>query len=100
MRLIDADVLLEEFEKSCGDGGWWFESRVENAPTVNPWISVDDRLPCENKSVLVFTGEEWDTFEFKTIAYLANDGEWRGSCCGKHIDVTHWMDLPEPPSLD
>lgn len=35
MRIIDADALLEIFEKSYDDI-WWFAEKVEEAPTITP----------------------------------------------------------------
>lgn len=35
-RLIDADALLEVFDEGYNDSTWWFESKVEDAPTVIP----------------------------------------------------------------
>jgi hypothetical protein len=58
------------------------------------WISVEDRLPDENrlqmsKDVLTIAGNKMSVksydFELK---------RWNGS---PHITVTHWMPLPEPP---
>jgi len=61
------------------------------------WISVDDRLPAEDKCwVLVFAGGA-----INCMAYYR--GEWDDWCMAQspniHTeDITHWMPLPAPPT--
>lgn len=55
------------------------------------WISVEEKLPPEDREVLIFDG---------TCMYVAFSpfcDEFRFSCCGQRTKVTHWMPLPEPP---
>ena len=59
------------------------------------WISVEDRLPKEWESVLV-----WSEHGFHIVAvYLGVVGKWRE--CWNHTmlegKITHWMPLPQPP---
>ena len=63
---------------------------LENQPK---WISVEERLPEENTSVIA-AFEDGHVFQ----ALYAYDGWdlWEG-CTGK---ITHWMPLPEPPEED
>lgn len=58
---------------------------------MSDWISVDDRLPDEDETVIVAGG----------IGYVI-DGVWYSATAeanGRPIqwEVTHWMDLPELP---
>ena len=57
------------------------------------WISVKDRLPEDEKSVLVITknGKPW-------VAHY--DLKWRGWRTSGSTTITHWMPLPEPPKED
>lgn len=59
---------------------------------MKDWISVEDRLPERQSSVIVFdhmdvVSAKWDRLEkrFYISNYLNN--------------VTHWMPLPEPPTI-
>lgn len=56
------------------------------------WISVKDRLPNFEQTVLAYSGEELGI----GFAYLDGDGKWYGDCG----DVTHWMPLPAPPEVE
>ena len=76
---------------------------LDRSPEMT-WISVDERLPEKNASVLVFCGSDkrpsdqrvfcvaqwWDTY-VKAL--------WHESLTGERMihGVTHWMPLPEPP---
>lgn len=60
MRLIDADGLrLEICRDQCERDGCDYQCSevqyVDNAPTVNRWISVKDRLPEPEEKVLIYT---------------------------------------------
>jgi hypothetical protein len=58
---------------------------------MSEWISVDDSLPKEDQSVLVFTEEN----DFDVMWH--HNSFWRG-CFNTTAAVTHWMPLPKPPS--
>ncbi len=56
------------------------------------WIPVEERLPDDNRNVLVYTGEGERRF-----GYFDRDSDlW--FCCCEMPAVTHWMELPPPPS--
>jgi len=58
------------------------------------WISCNDKLPKNDKEVLIF----WE--ECITTGYNAGeDGNqyWIDSERGCDLPVTHWMPFPEPP---
>lgn len=83
------------------------------------WISVKDKLPDEEQEVLLYTeeiesygrygkrkkiyhnvyrgyfdGEEWITIYCHGCEYIFKMNE---KYQNEHIEVTHWMPLPEPP---
>jgi hypothetical protein len=63
---------------------------------VFSWKSVEEELPDDETSVLVFAPNDsepvWIGFH--------EDGKWR-SPCGMPLThrVTHWAHLPEPPTM-
>jgi hypothetical protein len=65
--------------------------------TPQPWIPVSERLPPDNKMVLVNhdgTGIE--------MAARQPDGQWVICWTGfetNGVAYTHWMPLPEPPEV-
>jgi hypothetical protein len=71
---------------------------------VNPmseWISVKDEMPKEDVNVLVTDGSCWCSVWCLYSSAYAGDcweddyGYWQDL-----DDVTHWMQLPEPPKED
>ena len=68
---------------------------IIDAPPVQKWIPVSERLPEEGKTVLCLkdTGDCWLAMWNYCDDRLWSDGEaWCSEIC-----VTHWMPLPEPP---
>lgn len=60
------------------------------------WIDVLDHMPDDEMSVLVGTNRSADSEV--NLGWHA-DGVWRDCASAEIIaDVTHWMDLPEPPT--
>lgn len=75
---------------------------------MSKWISVKDRLPEIETSVLIYVSKEKEM-------HTAQFCNWEKEICdnwhvsaGKYIydplvfereEVTHWMPLPEPPEL-
>jgi len=60
------------------------------------WVSVGDRLPENNKQVMIYS-EEWGI----TFAIMQNGKFWDGNCYSDSEfveNVTNWMPLPQPPS--
>lgn len=69
------------------------------------WISVKDRLPRYNETVLIyrpFMAEDISVGNYYGY-YGEDDEEWHEGwvCCGTIVTdkdvITHWMPLPEPP---
>lgn len=89
------------------------------------WINTSDKLPEEGKAVLIYFNEglsedtmcvaSWDGFwnvkgkEINQVSHRVSVASWDGfwNAKGSHgyesentfndEDVTHWMELPEPP---
>lgn len=71
-------------------------------PSLTGWISVEERLPDNEKPVLAYYGfyREDDDLGARfigTLTYFCYDPEphWQHESTG--LFVTHWMPLPEPP---
>lgn len=88
---------------SCNDG-----IPTADVQPVDRWISVDDRLPKNNKIVLCYcksTTGEGNTY---MLGALSNDEFWffkkeNGqylSFPNLHLKVLYWQPLPEPPMED
>lgn len=98
MRLIDADALEKSLEKlwnvhddqDFANKDVWRE--IENAPTAEPerrWISVTERLPEEDKDVLLLMAEgEMAVGQRRGVNY------WDGY--RRRAVIIAWMSLPEP----
>ena len=61
------------------------------------WISVEERLPKEFETVLVFCDTGVRKFQCVSEMIAPNGKRW-SAVCGFH--VTHWMPLPMPPKGD
>ena len=61
------------------------------------WISVEERLPEEFETVLVFCDTGVRTFQCVSEMIEPNGKRW-SAVCG--FLVTHWMPLPMPPKGD
>ena len=70
---------------------------IAHGVTVQEWIPVKDRLPKPFVPVLVqMPGEE----PFPTVreGFISNDGIWQSAMFRREPgEVTHWMDIPQPP---
>lgn len=105
MRLIHADAALiakynSQHESEQDKAG----KLIEDAPTVNGWISVKDRMPETRHAVLVYTPYHKNIW----AASMHEDGNWYIWSPGSrvlldpdwHGPITHWMPLPEPPEKE
>lgn len=64
---------------------------IENQPTVNQWIDVKDRMPEEDKEVLICS--QWGTIDvgWHYDTYWATEHNTY-----EDYEVAAWMPLPEP----
>lgn len=79
-------------------------------PEPFTWISVKDRLPDDNQSVLIWSGRH-DIARFKRATYdgpviTKENGDpdvptvgfwWKNRSPISGRDITHWAELPDPP---
>ena len=133
MRLIDADALKREWKmgdvcetcdqdtRECANSYCFSRmdvcGMIDDAPTVNGWISVKDDLPKEHDSIFAnyphLSKHMWVKESDNVIVYVRfpdgtgrstegrlQDGKWwtRVSPMLEPV-VTHWMPLPEPPEV-
>lgn len=116
MRLIDADALKKLVKEFRDDAPQSSIRRYvcnvilsmlgdENqTPTIEAgpkWISVKDRLPAYNRTVLTYSPDMAQTMLVDEYAgyYGEDDDEWYEGWVHRK-GVTHWMPLPEPPKED
>lgn len=105
-RLIDANALTKRYQQmmeyehnyNAAPISWVaafeeFIDSIENAQTVDGWISVKDRMPEKNGDYLAYTrdGIVWPYY------FTAISGVWEDALGYSTDTVTHWMSLPEPP---
>lgn len=96
MRLIDADTLLAEYDRQHVGPPGAARKLIEEAPTVDGWISVKDQIP--DDECLCFSSE----YHEMIIGYLYEDKVSASKYSAENnemvlYNVTHWMPLPEPP---
>ena len=72
------------------------EGIANNATTTGEWISVDERLPEQFETVLVFCDTGARKFQCVSEMIEPNGKRW-SAVCG--FRVTHWMPLPEAPKM-
>lgn len=114
MRLIDADEMLSELKSityemeqnavavTIADMSSIMRNWVCRQPTVpayEQWVSVKDRLPEEQKEVLIYL-PEYDSVEMASLFTIPsmNLREWVQNEDAYMLDeVSYWMPLPEPP---
>lgn len=84
-------------------GAWETQNRVRELPAadvqpVNQWISVDDKLPEWDKTVLVWYASDtlFGVGEGYGISWY--HGSWRlNDLNGENIRIFYWQYLPEKP---
>lgn len=86
MRLIDADALMNEFDRTLlgNNPRGVIRATIEDAPSVEPeqrWIPCSERLPKAFEYCL------WTTTDGKVVYHY---------CDGQFSKYIAWMPLPEP----
>lgn len=72
----------------------------QNKNTVNKsgWISVEDRLPDYWIPVLVCMRHRHTPNDgYRDMRIIVRSKEYGWARLEKHYEITHWMNLPEPP---
>ena len=117
IRPIDANAMLNElrpvsFEAEhsavlLSDVSKMMREWVERQPTLTPpneWVSVEERLPTDERPVLVFVGyADTMTGFITTSSYFCFDvnphWQWDGLVRDEQRTL-FWMPLPEPPGKE
>ncbi len=93
----DALEYIQQLEHHIGE----LTEKVAQLEEAQPkWISVEERLPKQYVSVLVYMPDEYPR---PTVheGYLMPDGIWESAHYLRNPDeVTHWAYMPEPPKED
>ena len=100
------DTLQNHFGQDLaylGEDLQYCQEAVQFAPSVDAepkWISVKERLPEDQRSVLTVNGHG----EIRIMGLWSKRGdEWtwvHNDRMMHYNDITHWMPLPEPPKED
>lgn len=92
------------FEGKVLDEWWWEEkiriiadNLISNGVTVQEWISVKDRLPEAGGYVVCIAKRNPFSRFMPMVARIEKNG-WVNPITEQYIsEVTHWMQMPQPP---
>ena len=81
---------------------------IANGVTVQEWISVEDRLPEQPPNRVDEQGRSWVTQNIDCIVYdgkivfvahysFQNKFFWYSDTLHPLKNITHWMEIPQPP---
>ena len=81
---------------------------IANGVTVQEWIPVDDRLPEQPPNKVDEQGRSWVTQNIDCIVYdgkivfvahysFQNKFFWYSDTLHPLKNITHWMEIPQPP---
>ena len=97
-----ADAIEElqqtaEHYKGCADD--WYKEACDYQAILPRWVPVTERLPEDEKSVVVWSAETTYSPSFMTFGIWRREwGRWDSSWDDEELScITHWMPLPEPP---
>ena len=112
--LIDREAV-REFIKSyrhSTDVAFDMEKHLDEIPTASPWHRVEEDLPNEFDTVIVYGRMKYDhEKDYEVFVDAAEYGPynyshdrwvtWNDWYEGQEeFKITHWMPLPEPPKED
>ena len=113
-KVMKAFEICNDTNGSCYDCPFYLQDRetIDDALELikeRLWISVNDRLPEVDKSVIVFARGKNNPIYKIAIASMSNKNVfdvrletelyWREpwQFFNTNYEITHWMPLPEPP---
>ena len=64
---------------------------------MTDWINVNKRLPYLYQPVLCFSESIDGKSYYYSVDYMIDDSQWCSASLSWKYEVTHWMELPEPP---
>ena len=94
-QIKDMQFLLREKSRECGQ----LRNDIRELEDRLRWISVEERLPAEGETVLVWYeyfryGKRNRMYQTYGIGYQI-DGNWGGDVSGVNARCIAWMPLPE-----
>lgn len=98
MRLIDADALGLRFVPKQAYLTAHILEKIDTAPTVDGWISVEDKKRPLLGSLVIVCLQDEKTQRVRMSYYDKYKGVEIWSDMPVGFEVTHWMPLPEPPN--
>lgn len=92
------------YRQGCFDAWYDAEGVLQHLPTKveSEWVSVEDRLPMDNRSVLVQYRESFRNATIKSYAvafFGQHTHEWKEPLTGRHLDVLKWREIDEPQEV-
>ena len=87
---LKADIEDEVSENTTQHRKYIADLMIANGVTVQEWISVKDRLPEDNTTVIVATD---NGIVFQCLYAYDGWDLWEGN----EVNITHWQPMPQPP---
>ena len=107
----ETPITLGDHLDAAADALEAAEKRIAELEAAQRWIPVEERLPEDVGSYLVYYHEwssgnflpEYDDYRIRVMRFM-NNGKWCMPVCtdkrceaDTNRDVTHWQHLPQPP---
>ena len=88
------DIIIQPGQKTLGDIADYL---ISNGVTVQEWISVEDELPKTGEYVVCIAKRNPFSRFMPMVARIEKNG-WVNPITEQYIsEVTHWMQMPNPP---
>lgn len=100
---VGIQVDKDRLSQALTDARAFYEEGYRAAMGRSEWISVKERLPKDERSVLAYYGfgrdgvPNSDMMFTGVLSYFCFDPEPHWQHASHNVVVTHWMPLPEPP---